>query len=123
MTKIRYNPQTREVEIEGSEEFVEKHFKQIQGLFATLKETADEPARAKGKAGRVPSKQKPATGRIRGKIFTAVIDAIKASSHGMSTPDLMKVTDYSQQQVRSVIFKAAKTGIIRTARRGVYVAV
>jgi len=123
MTKIRYNPQTREVEIEGSEEFVEKHFKQIQSLFATLKDTADEPARAKRSAGRMPSKQKPSTGRKRGEIFTTVIDAIKASSHGMSTPDLMKVTDYSQQQVRSVLFKAAKTGIIRTARRGVYVAV
>jgi hypothetical protein len=113
-SKIRFNPQTKEVEIEGSQEFVENYFQRITDLLASLKETPGKAVRSSRKTADKPVRVK------KGKIFTTVVDAIKASDHGMSTPDLMKATNFRQLQIRSVIFKAAKMGVIKTVKRGVY---
>jgi hypothetical protein len=125
-SKIRFNPVTREVEIEGTEAFVEKYFRQIQELFASPERAAEAPpARAAHPARKEP--EEPARRPVRrplkkGDIFSTVVDKIRESREGMMTDALMRETGFSQQQVRSVIFRAEKQGVIYRSRRGVYCA-
>jgi hypothetical protein len=121
-SKIRFNPVSKEVEIEGTEAFVEKYFQQIKDLFVSFNETAVETARASKKAKEKPLEKKLANRPKRGEIFTTVIDTIKASNQGMNITDLMKATGFAKQQVTSVLYRAKKEGIIRTVKRGVYIA-
>lgn len=125
-TKIRFNPMSKEVELEGTEEFVEKHFKAIQELFASLRETAvSQPVarstRTAKKEKSAPASRKSSKSLLRkGEIYQTVVSKVRESNTGMTTDSLMKETGFSLQQVRSVIFRAEKQGVIRRLQRGVY---
>jgi len=123
-SKIRFNPSTREVEIEGTEEFVEKYFKQIQDLFASLQEGTQLPAASAPARTQPQEAGRPAVRPAlkKGEIFNAVVDKIREKGEGMTTEALMRETGFTQQQVRSVVFRAEKQGVIHRSRRGVYTA-
>ena len=126
-SRIRFNPATREVEIEGTETFVKSYFAKIQNLLSELQKTAEEkptarPSRAPRKAAKEPEKLAAKKRLGRGDISTAIIETVRGSEEGIGIPALTKKTGFTQQQVRSVIFKAEKQGVIQRLRRGVYVA-
>ncbi len=118
---------TREVEIEGTEAFVERYFKAIEDLFTSLRETKSKP---NAKQMRAPRKERNELGKRKslrrdlrkGDIFQMVVRNVQESDTGMTTDSLMKATGFTQQQVRSVIFRAEKQGVIRRLQRGIYAA-
>lgn len=125
-TRIKFNPMTKEVEIEGTEKFVETYFKRIQELLSPPKEIVEKvraakPAHIAKKAKKAPAKHPVKKRAKRGDIFNTVVGIIRESDDGVSTGELAKKTGFSEQQVRSVIFNAGKQGVIRRSRRGTYV--
>ena len=124
-SRIRFNPVTKEVEIEGTESFIKSYFTKIQNLFSEMQKPAKEQAARKatvsGKAAQKPPRTSSSKRLVKGAISSTVFETIKASE-GMSVPALAKATGFTQQQVRSVIFKAEKDRTIRRLQRGVYVA-
>jgi hypothetical protein len=121
ISRIKFNPETKELEIEGSEQFVISSFdiilKMLSGVFET---TIKEPPLRKPRQLKSPPKAgKQKTGR--GSITDAVLAVIKQSPDGITTAELMKKTGFTQKQIWPVIKKAEKTGKIKRPRRGVYI--
>lgn len=106
-SRIKFNPATKEIEVEGSESFVKTYFSKIQKLLAAEEES--KPVRVSR-----PSSVK------RGDIYETVMGIITDSAEGINTPDLMEKTGLTSQQIRSVIYRAEKQGKIRKAKRGLY---
>jgi hypothetical protein len=132
-SRIKFNPVTKEIEIEGTERFVKTYFGKVQKLLADLsaesvKERKQRSKRGKtvdkttvaGKAARAKQKKKDGKGN-RGYIFEKVIKFI-TESKGINTAELVKKTGLHEQQVRSVVYRAEKLGRIRKASRGIYTA-
>ncbi len=129
-SRIRINPQSKEIEIEGTEKFVKTYFKIIEKMLA--EEKAGKAARSgarKLKAGKKAAGKSPKTGKgvkparkkvKRGDISIKLIELIK-ESNGITTGDLVKKSGFDEQQVRSVIYRAQKLGQITKQKRGVYV--
>ena len=119
--RIKFNPVTKEVEIEGTEKFVETHFKRIEKILSPPKEKVKErPSRVSKKAERLV-KRPVRKGLKRGEIFNTVVAIIRESGEGVTTGELVKKTGFTQQQVRTVIFKAEKDSVIQRSKRGTYV--
>jgi hypothetical protein len=132
-SRIRVNPQSREIEIEGSEKFVKTYFKIIEkmlsedekkiggvsrrgaGVTKSGKKTAAKAER-KGRGAKAARKRMK-----RGDISSTLVELIKASN-GITTGELVKKSGLAEQQVRSVIYRAQKLGQITKQKRGVYVA-
>jgi hypothetical protein len=121
ISRIRFNPVTREIEIEGSEQFVISSFDIILKMLAGVPAaTVNEPVIRKPRQPKRPPKASmPKTGR--GSITDAVLAVIKQSPDGITTAELMKKTGFTQKQIWPVIKKAEKTGKIKRPRRGVYI--
>ncbi len=129
--RIKFNPVTKEIEIEGTERFVKTYFGKIQKLLEELSAERVKEGRQQGiagrKAGKFPAasakaKQKKGEGKgKRGQIFNAVLRFI-TESKGVKTAELVKKTGLDEKQVRSVIYRAEKLGRIRKAGRGIYTA-
>jgi uncharacterized membrane protein len=142
-SRIRFNPVTKEIEIEGSESFVKTYFKKIQEMVfgsaektvAAKKEpktTRTDPAKKtekKGKAIKVspaakakkePKAAKKVPGEKRVTNIDTVIGLIQGSAEGISTSKLKEKTGLSELQIWSIVNRASKGGKIRKMRRGVY---
>lgn len=127
-SRIRFNPSTREVEIEGSEAFVKAFFHKIQALMTSVPVEAGEaspPAAFLKKAARLTAI--PVRGRLQKKnkktpgttLFATIVGLIQ-SSRGITTGELQEKTGLTKKQIWSVTHRAEKTGIIKRAKRGVY---
>lgn len=106
-SRIKFNPATREIEVEGSESFVKAYFAKIQKLLAEEEETKSVKAAS-------------APGVKRGDIYDTVMGIIAQTADGINTSDLMEKTGLTSQQIRSVIYRAEKQGKLRKAKRGLY---
>jgi hypothetical protein len=130
-SRIRINPQSKEIEIEGTEKFVKTYFKIIEKMLAEEKagkaarsgaRTLKAGKKAAGKSPKAGKGVKPARKKVkRGDISIKLIELIK-ESNGITTGDLVKKSGFDEQQVRSVIYRAQKLGQITKQKRGVYVA-
>lgn len=112
-SRIKFNPVTKEIEIEGSESFVKVYFGKIQKLLSVQEEI---PVKKAAKAKR--SLKEPV--KKRGDIFDIVMKIINESDEGETTATLKEKTDLTEQQIRSVIYRAKKQGKIQKVKRGVY---
>ena len=110
-SRIKFNPATREIEVEGSESFVKTYFNKIQKLLSVKEET--EKVAKSTRPRKAPLKK-------RGDIFDAVIAVIRDSKEGVNTVTLKNKTGLTGQQIRSVVYRAEKMGRIRRAKRGIY---
>ncbi len=110
-SKIRINPTTGEIEVEGTEAFVKKYY---ELLSATPRVTL--PKRTKGASG---------TAKKGGRITNTdtILQFIRNSKSGITTPDLSGKTGLTDKQIWPIIYKAEKQGKIKKAARGRYVAV
>ena len=113
MSKIKFNPGTGEIEVEGSEAFVKKYMKILQDLASGPKKGT------KGKrAGKVASAGK--TRPVRGSISNSIMSVLKKNEQGLSVKDIAKKTKLTGSQVNPVIQKALKEGKIQRIGRGMY---
>lgn len=136
-SRIRFNPVTKEVEIEGSEEFVKVYFTKLQEMLSGpvvegLEREKAGPTKQieKGqrtvkvpvpkKAGRASEKE---AGGKRVTNVSAVVTLIQGSEEGISTTELKEKTGLTERQIWSIVDRAAKDGKIRKLKRGVYASV
>lgn len=137
-TRIRFNPVTREIEVEGSEAFVKAYFDKLQAIIAeSSMEPAAEPKEAIGrpaketekaakapaahprkKAGKTPKRK---TGAKRVTHIDTVVALIRSSAEGISTAELKQKAGLSESQIWNIVNRAAKEGKIKKIKRGVYI--
>jgi hypothetical protein len=119
ISRIRYNPLTNEIEIQGSEQFVETYFDRILSIFSvTGKAIEKKPAKA-DQFIEAPETAKPETGK---RLITAeILNHIKENREGISIIALKEKTGLTDKQIRAIIYKAEKNGKIKRVKRGVYI--
>ena len=121
-SRIRFNPVTKEIEIEGSEAFVKTYFHKLQAMMSGFTEKTMEgpkaektrPAKKAAKASKMEPRKKKVTH------IGAVVGLIQASAKGMSTSVLQDKTGLTERQIWSIVNRAAKEGKIRKIKRGLY---
>jgi hypothetical protein len=133
-SRIRFNPATREIEIEGSEEFVRIYFGKVQKLLLASvggKEKKPKPPRARpvGKPGKTKKKTGPkkVSKKIPKKVSKktlsdSVVRFIRGSEEGITTAALKEKTGLAESQIWSIVNRAEKQGKIKKIKRGIYVA-
>jgi len=110
--RIKFNPVTGEIEVEGSEEFVKTYFAKLQKLLV------EQGAAATGQS----AEHATSAGR-KGDICTMVLATISESAGGIKMADIREKTGLTTQQIRSVVYRAEKQGKIRREHHGLYAAV
>jgi DNA invertase Pin-like site-specific DNA recombinase len=138
-SRIRFNPGTGEVEVEGSEKFVKTYFNKLQKLLSgSSQEMAREPIVRKVLPAKkakqisnarkaVPRKKvrqagKNGTGGKKRTNIDAVVTLIQGSAEGISTTELKQKTGLTDVQIWNVVNRTAKEGKIRKVKRGLYAA-
>ena len=125
-SRIRFNPVTKEIEVEGSEKFVKTYFQRLQELLS-------QGAEGKGKRGprqkvRLAKKAKgakAAPGRRKagnGTQADRVVAIVNGSEGGVTTATLMEKTGLTERQIWSIVYRAQKQGKIKKTKRGMYTA-
>jgi NADPH-dependent glutamate synthase beta subunit-like oxidoreductase len=123
-SRIKFNPVTKEIEIEGSEKFVKIYFTKIQALIsgtkgtvakAPIKEKPIKKARPSKAKGKKPVKQS----KKRSNVDT-VLTFVQKSPEGITTTELKKKTGLTDKQIWAIIANAKKAGKIKQVKRGVY---
>lgn len=123
-SRIRFNPVTKEIEIEGSEAFVKTYFDKLQAIMSQQGEKKrGVPKAAKtrtikkaAKAAKMESPKKKTTH------IGSVVKLIQANAEGISTATLKEKTGLAERQIWSIVNRAAKEGKIRKIKRGLYAA-
>ena len=116
-SRVKFNPETKEMEIEGSESFVKATLDKIQAMLsgAPEKKVAVKKARPSKKAPKVPK-----TGTIRGPLSKLVLTLIQSSTEGISTAELKEKTGLKESQLWPIISRCKKVGKIKQVKRGMY---
>jgi hypothetical protein len=138
-SRIRFNPVTKEIEIEGSEAFVKTYFNKLQALMSGVTETVEDPKKPKvrpAKRGMAEPKEPPQRpvvkvgkaaqmepGKKKVTHIAAIVGLVQANGEGISTATLKEKTGLAERQIWSIVDRAAKEGKIRKIKRGLYGAV
>ena len=144
-SRIKFNPVTKEIEIEGSEKFVKTYFNKIQSLLSgtqkaivkapikekPIKEKAPErkpvkerpvkKVRQSKRAPKVIKEEKFVRKTKRGDMSKAVLALIQDSPEGIAMTELKKKTGLTDRQIWPIISVAKKRGKIKQVKRGVYI--
>jgi hypothetical protein len=143
-SRVKFNPVTKEIEIEGSEKFVKTYFNKLQSMFSGTQKTVarapvktkqvkavkEKPVKEKApkekpvKKAR-PSKKAPKVAKKAKKVSksNAVLTLIKDSPEGITTTELKEKTGLANRQIWAIIANAKKAGKIRQVKRGLYVGI
>ena len=120
-SRIRFNPVTKEIEIEGSEVFVKTYFDKLQAIMSGFTEkTMKEPKAKRARPAKKAAKAKMEPRKKKVTHIGAVVGLIQASAKGMSTSVLKDKTGLTERQIWSIVNRAAKEGKIRKIKRGLY---
>jgi hypothetical protein len=125
-SRIRFNPVTKEIEVEGSEKFVKTYFQKLQQMLSSV--PGDKGRRQPQKKARPVKKAKRAKGtqgrKKAGKQTQAdaVVSLVNGSEGGITTSALKAKTGLSERQIWSIVYRAQKEGKIKKTRRGMYAA-
>ncbi len=139
-SRIRFNPVTKEIEIEGSEAFVKTYFDKLQALMSgvtekNVKEPKAVKARPAKKGKMEPEKARQRPVKKAGKVaqtepgkkkvthIAAIVGLVQENAEGISTSALKEKTGLAERQIWSIVDRAAKEGKIRKIKRGLYGAV
>ncbi len=134
MSRIKFNPATNEVEIEGSEKFISNMLAKIQEIMSgapaekvpsaelrpvgtVKKETKGEALPFKGVKRVVKKKAEPEAEKTT--LFDKVVGLIQKGK-GLTTSELMQKTGMTRKQIWGITYRAEKSGKIRKSKRGVY---
>jgi hypothetical protein len=136
-SRIRFNPVTKEIEVEGSETFVKTYFSKLQTMISgtpekkvAIKEepkavkaaTAKKPKALKArpqKKAKMVAKKEPGKKRVTN--IDTVVGLVQGSPEGISTAELKERTGLAELQIWGIVNRAAKAGKIKKEKRGVYV--
>jgi uncharacterized membrane protein len=129
-SRIRFNPVTREIEIEGSEAFVRVYFGKVQKLLlAPVEGKKEKPKSPRIRPAEKPEKMKKKTGpkKVSKKVpketlLDMVVRVIRSSGAGITTAVLKEKTGLAEGQIWSIVYRAEKQGKIKKTKRGIYVA-
>ena len=136
--RIRFNPVTKEIEIEGSEEFVKTYFDKLQGMISGASEIVREApsveqqiipekkARKESKAVETEaqeksqeiSKKKPVEKKMSN--IDRVVSLIQGAPKGISTAELKEKAGLTNIQIWNIISRVTKEGRIRKVKKGLY---
>ncbi|MDP1990972.1 MAG: hypothetical protein Q8K00_08095 [Syntrophales bacterium] len=139
-SRIRFNPVTKEIEIEGSEAFVKTYFNKLQAMMSGVTEKPMEVPKGaktrpaeKGKIEPKEARPRPAKkavkaaqmepGKKKVTHIAAIVGLVQANADGISTATLKEKTGLAERQIWSIVDRAAKEGKIRKIKRGLYGAV
>ena len=139
-SRIKFNPVTKEIEIEGSEKFVKTYFDKIQSLLSgTQKAIVKAPIKEKPIKGKAPERkpvkkvrqskrapkvikeEKHVRKTKRGDMSKAVLALIQDSPEGIAMTELKEKTGLTDRQIWPIISVAKKRGKIKQVKRGVYI--
>jgi uncharacterized membrane protein len=126
-SRIRFNPVTKEIEVEGAEEFVKIYFDKLQAMIsgapeenaAIKKEPKPVKARATKKAKKTTKKER---GIKRVTNIDMIVGLIQGSTGGISTAELKAKAGLSETQIWGIVNRAKQMGKIKQGKRGMYVA-
>ncbi len=123
-SRIRFNPTTEEVEIEGSEKFIKTYFDKIQELMSGISTVVTRTKRIRKEEAlplKVVKKVRKGRAQTEGKrtMFDRIDDLIYHSK-GITTGELKEKTGLTEKQIRSIAYRAEKLGKIKKGKRGVY---
>lgn len=129
-SRIKFNPVTQEIEIEGSEKFVKTYFDKIQKMLlesqkapsiaATVKEKTDRKKRPPKKALDVAKKKTVEKKAKKISNTEKVLALIKESAGGITTPILKEKAGLTDKQIWAIVNVFKRQGKIKKAKRGVY---
>ena len=136
-SRIRFNPGTKEIEIEGSESFVKTYFNKLQAIISGTPEPKTKeskpikaaPVKAdtkklravKGlpsKVAKKAAKKEPGIKRVTH--IGMIVDLIQGSAEGISTTELKEKTGLAESQIWNIVNRASKEGKIKKLKRGLY---
>ena len=139
-SRIRFNPVTKEIEVEGSEKFVKTYFGKLQKMISGAPEKKvtikKEPKAVKAapakkaekklkvvkerppKKARKVAKKEPGEKRVTN--IDKVLELIQGSAEGISTAELKEKTGLAERQIWSIVNRTSKIGKIKKVKRGVY---
>jgi uncharacterized membrane protein len=125
-SRIRFNPVTKEIEIEGSEAFVKTYFQKLQSLLSQSEQKPiGKPPQKQARPARKTKKSQAKPGKQRAGKETqmdAVVSLIGRTDGGITTAALKEKTGLAERQIWSVVYRAEKQGKIKKTKRGLYVA-
>jgi uncharacterized membrane protein len=125
-SRIRFNPVTKEIEIEGSETFVKTYFKKLQELLSQSPgKKKENPPQSSAKPARKAEKVKTESGKkkaVKETQMDAIVAIVCRTEGGVTTSALKEKTGLSERQIWSVVYRAEKQGKIKKTKRGLYVA-
>ena len=131
-SRIKFNPLTKDIEIEGSEKFVKTYFDKIQKMLSASPQVPSIEAPVKEKAAKkerpakkaLPAAGKKTLAKKAKKTSNAdkVLTLIRESVEGLNTADLEEKTGLTDKQIWAIVNIAKKQGKIRKEKRCVYVA-
>ena len=148
-SRVKFNPVTKEMEIEGSESFVTTTLDKLQAMISgtsseaggktkTVKvrrakktpkgpkavKTAPEEKEPKAAKPVLKKKIKRAakkkTGRKKVSNIDKVVGLIQGNAEGISTSELTEKTGLAERQIWSIVNRVSKLGKIKKVSRGVY---
>ena len=92
ISRIRFNPETRGIEVEGSEQFVKTYSGKLQAMLSWSRaaEQAADERKAAMATGRKPAKRPDKSGQV--------LVLIRKSRQGITTAGLMKKTGLTDKQ-------------------------
>ena len=144
MSYLRWNPETREIELEGTEEFIKTYFDKLQQIVpqsadevkkaheavivsstgrTMIKTTETAETLAPEKVVQVASTKAVVKGPKKVSLINQVLGIIKESATGVTGAELRDKTGMTSRQINAITARAAKMGKIKTTKRGVYVPV
>jgi hypothetical protein len=135
--RIRFNPATKEIEIEGSEKFVKAYFNKLQSMISVApsktikdpkalkvspaKKAIKEPKAANprpAKKAKKTAKKKPRAKKVTN--IDTIVGLIRGSAEGISTAKLKEKTGLAENQIWNIVNRASKLEKVKKIRRGVY---
>jgi len=127
-SRIRFNPSTKEIEVEGTEKFVKAYFNKLQEMLSGPVEKTVAAKKESKATKAVPAKKakktsKKKSGNKRVTNIDRVLELIKASTEGISTAEIKEKTGLAERQIWSIFNRAKKDGKIKKMKRGLYSAV
>jgi hypothetical protein len=118
-SRIRFNPVTKEIEVEGSEAFVRRYFDKLQQMLEK------SPAGQGKMAPRAVGRPRGTGSNVKAGKETqmdTIVRLVESSAGGIATSGLKEKTGLSERQIWSIVYRAQQKGKIKKTKRGLYVA-
>jgi hypothetical protein len=138
---LRFNPENKEIELEGTEQFIKTYFDKLQQMLtqssgevkkereapkklpvnkAKVKTNATKAIPALKKVVRVAGKKATARKAQEVSLIDKVVGLIQDSETGMTTDELKDKTSLTPKQIWALTSRAVKLKKIKKTKRGVY---